>query len=368
MEPISYWTVRLGAAEASAARGAVAAGLLSQGPRTERLERELARLLGVPYVVLTTSGSAALYMAAAALGIGPGDEVILPNRTFVASAHAVLLAGGRVRLVDTRAEDTLVDESRLEGAVTSRTKAIMAVHLNGNAADMRAINALARRRGLKVIEDAAQAFYSRTPRGFLGTLSDAGCFSLGVTKLITTGQGGFVATRRRPLYEALRRLRTHGVRSTFDAPAYERFGFNLKFNDILASIGLAQLERLEAKRRAHVRLYRLYEEGLRGLPHVRLLPSDVDGGRLPLWIEAVASERARLMRFLDGRGIQTRPFLPDLDRSPHLGARSHDFPNSRRFSAHGLFLPSGPDLPLSGAERAIDAIRAAGRRLRPLSF
>jgi perosamine synthetase len=363
-EPIPYWRTRLGEAESAAVAESIAAGRLSQSGVTEQFERALAAFLDVPHVVATTSGSMALYLAAIALGIGPGDEVIVPVRTFIATAHAVLLAGGTVRLVDVERDRTTIDPAQIEAAITPRTKAILPVHLNGNGADMDAIGKIARRHGLLVFEDAAQAFASRGTHGYLGVRSDAGCFSLGVTKLITTGQGGFVATADPAVADRMRSFRSHGVADTFDA-SYERFGFNLRFNDVLASIGLVQLGKVPVKAAEHRRFHDAYRSQLAGLDTVRLLDVDRAAGNVPLWAEAVIADRDRAIALLAERGVQARRFLPNLSVSPHLGAyRDDDFPNAQRFAAHGIFLPSGPDMPPGTVERVCDALRAIAPQLQ----
>ena len=353
---VPYWKTVLGAGEADRIRESILAGSVGMGRVTEEFEKRFAAILGAPYAVCTTSGSAALYLAAAAAGVGPGDEVLVPNRTFMATAHAVMLAGGSVRLVDVQAGSTLIDEDALEGRVTPKTKAVIAVHLNGNSVDMAKVRAAAARKGLVVIEDAAQAFYSKDKGGYLGAQSDLGCFSLGVTKLITTGQGGVVVTRRPELYEKLRMLRNHGVADTFLAE-YSQFGFNFKFNDVLASIGLAQLDKLDAKRAAHLRLYHYYHEALKGVPGIEVMTVKESEGNIPLWVEALVVDRDAVVRRLAEQGVQVRLFLPDLDRSVHLGPQGCDFPRSRRFARDGIFLPSGPDLPLVAAERAVEVLK-----------
>lgn len=358
---VPYWRTGLGRPEIKKVSEAILNGRVSQGAVTQEFEERLAQTLGVPYVVATTSASAALFMALSVLGIQRGDEVIVPNRTFIATAHAVLMTGAKVRLVDTRPDSTLVDEARIEENITRRTKAIIAVHLNGDSVDMRAVKSLARRYRLKVIEDAAQAFYSKNKFGFLGTQSDIGCFSLGVVKFITTGQGGFLAVRSRDLYDKLVKFRSHGVVSTFAAPAYDRFGFNLKFNDILASVGLAQMDRMEEKKRAHRHVYDFYRKELVGIDFIRLTPFDQSQGQIPLYVEALCAAREKTMALLERHGVQTRPFLPNLHVSPHLGNQRRAFPNSMRFAEQGLFLPCGPTLPQSALDRTIEVLRA----LRP---
>lgn len=353
---VPYWKTTLGDAEVENIRQSILAGSVGMGRVTEELERRFAATLGVPYAVCTTSGSAALYLAVVAAGVGPGDEVLVPNRTFMATAHAVLLAGGTVRLVDVHPGDTLIDEDALERRITPKTKAIIVVHLNGNSVDMARVHRAAKRRGIAVIEDAAQAFYSKDKGGFLGAQSDLGCFSLGITKLITTGQGGVVVTRRPELYEKLRLLRNHGVADTFLAE-YQRFGFNFKFNDVLASIGLVQMDKLEEKRLAHLRLYHFYRAALAGVGDIEVMTVKKNEGNIPLWVEALVKDRDATVRHLAENDVQVRLFLPDLDRSSHLGPQGCDFPNSRRFSRDGIFLPSGPDLPLEAAARTVEVLK-----------
>ena len=328
---------------------------ISQGPVTAELEIRLAAALEVPYAVATTSGSVALLMALMALGIGRDDEVIVPNRTFIATAHAPWLLGAKVVLVDAQPESPNMDVAQLERLITPRTKAIMPVHLNGRAVDMEAVRALATAHRLLVIEDAAQALFSRNARGMLGTQSDAGCFSLGVTKLLSTGQGGFVVTRRQDVYERLRLIRNHGVDDVLTG-SFQQGGFNFKFTDLLAAIGLVQLAR-GPERIAHARrMYARYAEALAELPFMRLIPVDVAGGEVPLWIEVLCPERATCVEFLAARGVRTRLFLPDLHRSPHLMNRG-EFPHSTRFSQQGLCLPCGPALSLEQVERVIDVLQ-----------
>ena len=365
MEPVQvpYWRTRLGPEERDAVARAMERHCLSQGAITEEFEARLAAFFGVPYVVCTTSGSAALFLAASALGLGPGDEVLVPNRTFIATAHAVLLTGARVRLVEVHPDRAILDEARIEAAITPQTHAICAVHLNGNHADMVRIRALAAERRLATFEDAAQAFASRSPEGYLGTLSDAGCFSLGVTKLITTGQGGFVVAHTPAMAERLQRFRSHGVFDTYEA-TYDRFGFNLKYTDIQAAIGLVQMAKIPDKIERHRSVYAWYRAALADVPYLRLLEVDLAAGNLPLWIEVLTADRAAVIAMLAERGIQARPFLPNLSEASHLQANDAAFPNSQRFARHGMFLPCGPDLPGEAMERTVEALRAIAPRVR----
>lgn len=353
---VPFWRTDLGDLEAEGVRSAIVSGKLSQGAVTREFEREFAASIGVPHAVATLNGTIALYLAASALGIGEGDEVIVPARTFVATAHAMMLAGATVKLVDCPVDNTLIDVTRIEAAITPKTKAIVPVHLNGNGCDMNSINAIARQHNLLVLEDAAQAFYSHAPGGFMGTLSDAGAFSLGVTKFITTGQGGMVVTHRRDVYDRMVRFRNQGVFDTFDA-TFTRFGFNLKFNDMLSSIGLVQLRKLEEKRIRHLNVYNFYKDAIADIPFLRLVPVQVDDGCLPLWVEVLSARRNYVIDELNRRRVQCRPFLPSLSSSPHLEHNENDFPNAVRFARSGMFLPCGPDLPEKDLKRTIRELR-----------
>ena len=359
MHKISWWRTSFGEEEVQKLVDSISKEHISQGPVTEQFEAQIAEVLGIPYAVATTSGSVALLMAMMALGIERDDEVIVPNRTFIATAHAALLPGAKVVLVDVRPNIPTVDVSQIRQKITLRTKAIVPVHLNGRAVEMEEIHKIAEEYGLHVIADACQALFSRNSAGFLGTQSDAGCFSLGVTKLISTGQGGVVATRSKETYERLKLIRNHGVVDTFSG-VYNQMGCNFKFTDMLASIGIVQLSRVPV-RIAHLRVvYAKYAAAIAELPFLKLIPVKVSNGEVPLYVEALCSEREKLMDFLSSQGIQTRPFLPDLHLSPHL-KNAGNFPNSKVFSEQGMFLPSGPEQPLENIDHVIETLRFYGR-------
>ena len=237
MERIGWWRTSFGEAEINRLRVSVLNKNISQGPVTEEFEADIARYLNVPYVVATTSGSAAIYLALTSLGLKQGDEVIIPDRTWIATAHAVMLAGATPVLCDVRSDVPVFDLEDVERKITAKTKILLPVHLNGRSTDMSALKNIAQKHDLFVVEDACQALFSKSPQGYLGTTSDAGCFSLGTTKLIATGQGGFVVTHDKTRYERLKLLRNHGV-SNYYADKWNCFGFNFKFTDLLASFGI----------------------------------------------------------------------------------------------------------------------------------
>lgn len=352
---ISWWRTGFNHGEAEAIARAIAQEHVSQGPVVAELERRLADYLGVPFVVATTSGSTALLMSCWASGVGPGDEVIVPNRTWIATAHAPLLLGASVKLVDVEPGRPVIDPTRIEEAISDRTKAIIPVHMGGRAADMRAINRIAERHGLAVIEDAAQALGSRNPDGFLGTQSDMGCFSFSVAKVISTGQGGFIATRSEEIHRRVVAMRTHGVGDIVNAE-WDRPGFNFRFTDILAAVGIEQLKLLP-QRIEHLRaIYKAYSEGLAGLSFIKLIPVDLDTGEVPVYIEALCESRQELIDFLAAKKIQCRPFYPDLSYASYFD-QVGQHPNSKPFGEKAIYLPCGPSQPLENIHTTLRAIR-----------
>jgi perosamine synthetase len=352
---VPFWHVEIGEAETAAVLDTIARKRFSMGPVTRELEAEIARQLEVPYVLCVTSGSTALTLACMAAGIGPGDEVIVPTRTFIATAHAPLLLGAKVVLVDCLRDSPVLDIDEVRRKITARTKAIMPVHLNGRGADMHGVLDLARKHGLAVIEDACQGLFCRHEFGYHGTIGDAGAFSFSMVKLVATGQGGAVVTRRKDLYETLYRMRNHGVADVV-SHTYLGAGSNFKMSDIQASIGLQQIRRREQKVVSVNATYRRYREALAELPFIEILPVDVEHGEVALWTEVMCAERERLMDFLSAHGVQSRKFLPCCHSGPHF-ATAERFPNSERFARTGLNLPCGPDLPMAMVERTIDLLK-----------
>lgn len=354
-EKIQWWRTEFSKEELFSIMETLSQERISQGPETETFERECAGLLEVPYAVATTSGTMALTLSLLALGVGPGDEVIIPNRTFIATAHAALVLGARVVLVDTRRDLPLMDVAAVEAKITPRTKAIMPVHLNGRAVDMPALRRIAERHQIAIVEDAAQAILSRTEEGCLGTLGTIGAYSLGMTKLISTGQGGLMVTKSADVAHRLRLARNHGVVDVFEA-TYTQLGFNGKYNDIAAAFGRAQIRRADHKREYVTELYRLYGEAMADLRYIQMIPVNLERGEVPLWIEVAVADREKFKIFLAERNIDTRKFLPNLNLAPHL-KNDGSFPNSEFFHHHGIFLPGGPGQPMANVHRVLEALR-----------
>ena len=233
------------------------------GPKVREFEEKYAAAFGSRYALATCNGVTAIHLALAALGIGPGDEVLVPAHTFIGSAIPVLMANAIPVFVDVELDSFNIDPRKIEEAITDRTKAILPVHLNGLAADLDAILALAGRHELPVIEDACQAHGGRYKGRLTGTIGRIGCFSFFEDKVITTGEGGMLITDDGPLYEKARALRSYGEEPVTDIGErkYEHtaLGFNYRMGALNAALGIRQLDRLEemvAKRNRNARYLR----------------------------------------------------------------------------------------------------------------
>lgn len=347
---IALWNTDLKEAELGAIVTSFENRQIGMGDITKELEKELAAALNVPYAVVFPSGSVALYVALKINNIGPGDEVIVPDRTFIATAHAVLLAGAKVKLVDVDGKTSNIDISKIEDAISKKTKAIMPVHLNGRAVDMKQINKIADKYALVVIEDACQSIFSKNKEGeFLGTLSDVGSYSLGMAKLLSMGYGGFNVCHNKDDYEKMIALRNHGSSAFYK---HEGFGFNFKVSDLLSALCRVQLSRREEKIVNVTKIYNRYKEALAKLDFIDLIEVDADHGEIPLYVEVKSKERESLIEYLNSHDIETQMLPPSLHQHEHLNQEG-SFAKSLVFENESFKLPCGPDQDMNNVEYVI---------------
>lgn len=343
---IPWWIPDVGADERSAVAAVVDSNYLNEGEVTAEFERGFAELVGARHAVATTSGTSAIFLALVAVGIGPGDEVIVPDVTFIATANAVTLTGARPVLVDVDPATLNIDVAALERAITPRTRAVVPVHISGRGAAMGPLLDLGRAYHLAVVEDAAEALLSKCGGRYLGTIGVAGCFSFSPNKTITTGQGGLVVTDDVALAVRLRELKDQGrpVRGTGGNDVHAVLGYNFKLTNLQAAIGVVQLRKLAA-RVAHLQdIYRWYHAGLRSVPQVRVLPFDIGNGEAPQWVDALVEDRDRLVSHLRQKEIHCRPFwFPIHTQQPYLLA-DDTFPVSTRLMKDAVWLPSALQL------------------------
>jgi dTDP-4-amino-4,6-dideoxygalactose transaminase len=284
----------IGEAEIAEVVDTLRSGWVTTGPKARRFEEDFTAYLGDPalHSLAVNSATAGLHLALEALGIGPGDEVITTTHTFTATAEVVRYLGADVVLVDIDPATMCIDPAAVEAAITPRTKAIVPVHYGGLAADMPALLDLARRHGLKIVEDAAHALPATCGGRLVGTLgSDATVFSFYANKNITTGEGGMVVTRDAALAARVKVMRLHGIsRDAFDrftskVPSwyYEIVapGFKYNLTDIAAALGLQQLKRANAFQQRRAQIASLYDRGLHGLPLT--LPPQPPAGEAHSW-------------------------------------------------------------------------------------
>ena len=350
---------------------------VTQGPFTERFERLLAEKQKVSHALACTSCTAALHLATLALKLGPGDEVIVPAFTWVTSAHCAEYVGAKPVFADVDLSTFNIAPAALEAAITPRTKAIVAVHLFGLAAPMDEIKAIAVRRGIAVIEDAACAIGTTYKGRPVGAIGDIGCFSFHPRKAVTMGEGGAVTTDRDDLAERVRSQRNHGSTGAPDPSiephgpwtmaTFNNLGFNLRLSDIQAAVGVAQmakLDRLLAERR---RLGGRYSELLAAVkPVARPLGGDVDGHTYQSYVirvlEGGRKRRNDLMLALARKNIQTRPGTHAVHRLGYYtnkyGLKAEQFPNAALAEDTTITLPIFPGMTEDDQQKVVQVLRA----------
>ncbi|MET0624602.1 MAG: DegT/DnrJ/EryC1/StrS family aminotransferase [Pyrinomonadaceae bacterium] len=350
----------------AASRRVMESGWFIMGPECEAFEAEFAAYCGARHCVGVGNGLEALHLILRALGVGEGDEVIVPSNTYIATWLAVSCAGATPVPVEPDERTHNLDPARVEEAVTPRTKVVMPVHLYGQAADMDAINEVAARRNLRVVEDAAQAHGARYKGRRAGALADAAGFSLYPGKnLGALGDAGAVVTDDAQLADRVRLLRNYGSRVKYE---HEARGFNSRLDELQAALLRAKLPRLDewnARRRRVAESYLRRLEGVAGLA----LP-EVPEWAEPAWHLFVVrtAERARLQRHLAGAGVGTLIHYP---KPPHLqaayadaGHRAGDFPLAERLSEEVLSLPMGPHLSDEAVEYVVSTLASFAGRAR----
>ena len=336
------------------------------GEFNSRFERAFADYLGVGYAISLPSCTSGLHLALAALGIGPKDEVIVPDVTWIASAAPVSYVGAEPIFADICADTWCLSPAAFEACITERTKAVIPVDLYGNMPDLEAIRSIADHHGVVVIEDAAEAMGSMLQGRKAGSFGDLGVFSFHGSKTMTTGEGGMVVTDEPELHERMVVLRDHG-RNLGDVAFFNsEVAFKYKMSGVQAALGLAQLERIEELVATKRMIYRLYEQRLKDIPGLVLNP-EREGERNSYWMTTVIWDdrydvgRDCLIAALSECGIDTRPFFHPLSSIPAY-AKSRDSARAREvnevayaISPRGINLPSA----LSLVEEDIDRVSGA---------
>lgn len=344
----------------------------SQGEYVRKFERQFSRRVAkTSYGYAVNSGTSALHIALAALGIGPGDEVILPTFTMIATLNTVLYIGATPVLVDALSDTWNMNTAAVADRITKNTKAIIVVHIYGMPVDMKPIRRLARTHNLWVIEDAAEAQGAEYDGNAVGSLGDVAAFSFYANKTLTAGEGGMITTDNPEIARRVELLRRHAF-------SHERhfwhtmLGFGSRITNLQAAIGLAQTERAHELTRIKIRNARLYRRGLKDIPGITF-PPESPLARNVYWMYGIVIDanrfgisRNELRRKLAAKGIETRSFFIPMHWQPvhYERFRGQRFPVAEQLCRDGLYLPSSTRLKPSDITFICNCIRAAGKKPR----
>lgn len=335
---------------------ALASTWISGGPFVDRLEKEIAQLCGKPWALSASNGTTAIHMIYLALGVGPGDEVIVPGFAFQAAANVAIHVGARPVFAEVDPSTWCLTAAAVERCVTSRTKLVVAVHTYGNLCDTDEICAVAESRGIPVVEDAAESFASRHRGRLAGTIAPIGCFSFQATKTITTGEGGIVVMDSEEHYERMRLYRNHGMNRL--RYWHELAGHNFRLTNLQAALGCAQLEHLDTIITERKRVHQQYLRRLSDMPGVtpQHFPAEVDP---VLWAVAVKLDpgafpqgRDAVIEQLAEKNVETRPGFYAASLMDHLYEDCPPLPICEELGRQIISLPTFPTL----TEEQIDFI------------
>ena len=345
---------------------ALASGWISSaGKYLDLFEASWANYCGMPYGVAVSNGSTALDIAVDLLNLEAGDEVIMPTFTIISPAQSVVRAGGVPVLVDSNPGSWQMDVDQIEGRITSRTRAILVVHIYGHPADMDPIMALAKKHGLTVIEDAAEVHGAEYKGRRCGGLADISTFSFYANKLITTGEGGMVLVKSREHAERARSLRNlcfQPGRRFY----HETLGYNYRMTNVQAAMGAGQIERIEETIARKREIAHAYDAAFSNIPALQI-PSEMPWARNVYWVYGIVlgeereTDAVRVMSHLLSRGIETRPFFLGMHEQPvfhDMGLfRNEHYPVSERLARRGLYLPNGLTISSAQIAEVADAVR-----------
>jgi perosamine synthetase len=350
----------------------IESGWVSQGPKVAEFEEIFARYVGARHAVATTSCTTALHAALSVSGIGPGDEVIVPSLSFIATANSVLYCGATPVFVDVEPETCNIDVQKIEETVTRKTRAIMPVHQMGLPADLDPIKKIAEKNKLLIIEDAACAIGSEYNNTKIGGHGNIACFSFHPRKIITTGEGGMITTDDPTIAERLRRFRHHGMSvsdierhmaNSVIIETYPELGYNYRMTDMQAAMGIGQMKKLSFLLDARKQMARMYDNELGKIPHIRIpqVPSYARHNYQSYWIELLDSasvDRNTLMAKLLEKGIATRRGIMAIHRELCYQAYAGIYlPNTDRLTDNTLLLPLYPALSAEEQTFIINSIK-----------
>ena len=319
-------------------------GFITEYKRTEKFEEEIANFTGAKHCIVVNNGTISLTLAALALGVGIGDEVIVPNYTMVATPNSIKLIGAQPVFVDVEAETLCLDISLVEASITKKTKAIILVSANGRYPSYEAneLLKLCEKHGVYLIEDAAQSLGSVYPdKAHIGTKGIIGSFSFSAPKIISTGQGGALVTNDNKIADKLRRLKDFG-RSSGGNDIHDTIGYNFKFTELQAVIGLEQMKKLDFRIKRKKEIWQRYYSELEGLEEIKLFKHNLMN-TAPWFIDCLVQKRTKLQQFLKENNVGTRIMYPPLNHQKAYSIEGNH-PVSEMIGEKGLWLPSSVQL------------------------
>ncbi|MBV8534344.1 MAG: aminotransferase class I/II-fold pyridoxal phosphate-dependent enzyme [Alphaproteobacteria bacterium] len=314
----------------------------SKGSYIEAFERDFASFNGIRHGIAVSNGTVALHLALVALGIGPGDEVIVPDLTFAATINAVLYCGATPVIIDVDAGTWTMSLAQVERACTERTRAVIPVHLYGRPAEIGPIAEFAKSRRIFVVEDCAEAHGATYAGRLVGQFSDIACFSFYGNKIVTTGEGGMCLTDSERLAATLLELRSHGMKSG-GGYWHEVVGFNYRMTNLQAALGVMQLRRIDQTLRRNLGLQQLYREHLQDIPGVTFAPSLFSTCEPVVWLCCAlvpGGKRTQLIDTARRADIELRPFFHRLSDMPPYRAYAQSCPEAARLARTGINLPT----------------------------
>jgi perosamine synthetase len=350
----------IGKEEKEAVMKVLDSGMIAHGPVTEAFEKEFATYTGAKHAFAVANGTVALHAALLAVGVKPGDEVVTTPFTFIASVNSILLAGGRPVFADVDPATFNIDPEAVRKAVTPRTKAILPVHLYGLSCDMKPLLEVAQSKGIPLVEDAAQSHGATYKGKQVGTMGDAGCFSMYPTKNMTTGEGGMVTTQRDDVAEFVKSFRNHGrglaTLGTYD---HVRLGHNFRLTDLGSAIGREQLKKLPGFNEARRRNAKALDEALASHAHLEAPAVPAGRGHVYHQYTVKGPDRSGLQAYLKAKDIGSGVYYPKVCYDyPHIASYKAACPKAERLAQQALSVPVHAGLQPAEVQQVAEALRS----------
>ncbi len=331
----------------------------SKGRFVNEFETSFSSYIGTKFSTAVCNGTVALHLALEALGVGPGDEVIVPTLTYIASVNAITYTGAKPVFVDSLKDTWQIDPKDVEKKITKATKAVMCVHLYGHPSDMDSLQAITKKNGLFLIEDCAEAIGSKYNGRYVGTFGDVSTFSFYGNKTITTGEGGMVVTNNATLYDRLVHLKGQGL-AKYREYWHDAIGYNYRMTNICAAIGLAQLEQIENTLSRKIQIANWYREGIENSGFE--LHMEKENTLHSYWMCTViipeTIDRDALKAYLVEKGIETRPMFYPIHTMPIYSHKYEKHEVAENLARKGMNLPSYPDLKREDIDEIVNCLKS----------